>query len=48
MSNQKNYKANINNANKGTKGVNKDYAHKHGNRGAQLNPNRSTKQGKGK
>jgi len=32
-----NHKANQNNANKGTKGVNKSYTKKHGNRGKQLN-----------
>ena len=33
-------KANQKNANKGTKGTNKQYAQVHGNRGKQLNPNK--------
>ncbi len=36
---QKNHKADQNNANKGTKGTNKTYDKKHGNRGKQKNPN---------
>lgn len=32
--------ANQQNPNKGTNGVNKQYSQVHGNRGAQLNPNR--------
>ncbi len=35
---QKNNQANMQNPNKGTKGVNKQYAQVHGNRGKQLNP----------
>ena len=35
----KNNSANQQNANKGTKGVNKQYSKVHGNRGKQLNPN---------
>jgi hypothetical protein len=35
--------SNQQNANKGTNGVNKQYSQVHGNRGAQLNPNRSSK-----
>ena len=31
--------SNMRNANKGTSGVNKQFAQVHGNRGAQLNPN---------
>ncbi len=31
--------ANQKNANKGTKGVNKQYSQVHGNRGKQMNPN---------
>ena len=38
-----NNQANMQNANKGTPGVNKQYAQVHGNRGAQLNPNRKSK-----
>ena len=38
-----NQKANINNANKGTKGTNKTYDKAQGNRGKQLNPNQSKK-----
>nr|WP_314439772.1 hypothetical protein [uncultured Porphyromonas sp.] len=33
--------ANMQNANKGTPGVNRQYSQVHGNRGAQLNPNRT-------
>ena len=36
---KENQKADANNANKGTKGVNKTYAQNQGNKGAQLNPN---------
>ena len=36
---QQNNKANINNSNKETSGVNKQYSQVHGNRGSQLNPN---------
>ena len=32
--------ANMQNTNKGTPGVNRQYSQVHGNRGAQLNPNR--------
>ncbi len=32
--------SNQKNANKGTKGVNKQYSQVHGNKGKQLNPNR--------
>ena len=48
MSSKKNnnHKANQSNPNKGTSGTNKDYAHVHGNRGAQLNPNRPATKGK--
>lgn len=35
--------ANIPNANKGTKGVNKQYSQNQGNRGKQLNPNQKGK-----
>ena len=38
-----NNKANMHNANKGTKGVNRQHAQVHGNRGAQMNPNNKTK-----
>lgn len=38
--------ANQQNANKGDKGVNKQYANKHGNRGKQMNPNHIKKGGK--
>ena len=34
-----NHKADQQNANKGSKGVNKSYSQKHGNRGKQMNPN---------
>lgn len=34
-----NNQANMKNANKGTSGVNKQYAQVHGNRGKQMNPN---------
>ena len=44
----KNNHANIKNANKGTKGTNKQYAKKHGNRGKQLNPNNKSKSNKKK
>ena len=40
------HKADQNNANKGTNGVNKIYAKKHGNRGKQLNPNQKGKKTK--
>lgn len=33
--------ANMQNPNKGTPGVNRQYSQVHGNRGAQLNPNRT-------
>lgn len=36
-----NNSANMQNANKGTSGVNRQYSQVHGNRGAQLNPNRT-------
>ena len=35
-----NHKNNQNNGNKGTSGTNKTYSKVHGNRGAQLNPNK--------
>jgi len=35
-------KANQANANKGTKGVNRQHAQVHGNRGKQLNPNQAS------
>jgi len=35
-----NHKANQNNSNKGTSGTNRANAKVHGNRGAQLNPNK--------
>jgi hypothetical protein len=35
--------SNQQNSNKGTSGVNKQNAQVHGNRGAQLNPNKATK-----
>lgn len=35
--------ANIQNANKGTKGVNKQYSQNQGNKGKQLNPNQKGK-----
>lgn len=38
-----NNSANMQNANKGTKGVNREYSQNQGNRGKQLNPNRSNK-----
>ena len=46
MSSQKKIKpednqANMQNANKGMSGVNRQYSLVHGNRGAQLNPNRT-------
>jgi len=34
---------NIQNANKGTKGTNKEYDKNQGNRGKQLNPNKNSK-----
>ena len=37
----KNNSSNQQNANKGTNGVNKQYAQVHGNRGKQLNPNQN-------
>ncbi|MEY8847636.1 hypothetical protein AB9K26_02410 [Psychroserpens sp. XS_ASV72] len=40
MSTQNNHQANQSNANKGTSGTNSTYSKVHGNRGAQLNPNR--------
>ena len=43
MSSNKNHKADQNNPNKGTKGVNKTYAKVHVNRGKQLNPNQKKK-----
>ena len=36
-----NNSANMQNANKGTPGTNRQYSQVHGNRGAQLNPNRT-------
>lgn len=36
-----NNSANMQNANKGMPGVNRQYSQVHGNRGAQLNPNRT-------
>ena len=36
---QNDNRSNMNNANKGVQGVNKQYAKVHGNRGKQLNPN---------
>lgn len=39
----KNNSANMQNANKGTSGVNKQYARVQGNKGAQLNPNNKAK-----
>lgn len=36
----KNNSSNLKNPNKGTSGTNKQYSQTHGNRGAQLNPNR--------
>lgn len=36
-----NNSANMQNANKGTSGTNRQYSQVHGNRGAQLNPNRT-------
>jgi|GEM_PF-1491672 len=41
--NPKDNQANQQNANKGKSGVNRQYAQKHGNRGAQLNPNNKNK-----
>ncbi|MCD6579207.1 hypothetical protein J7L48_06995 [bacterium] len=41
----KNNQANIKNANKGTKGTNKQYSKSQGNRGKQLNPNRKIHKG---
>lgn len=38
--------ANIKNANKGSKGTNKQYDKAQGNRGKQLNPNQTPKKGK--
>ncbi|GAB0172199.1 hypothetical protein [Helicobacter trogontum] len=38
-----NNSANQQNANKGTSGVNRQYAQAQGNRGAQLNPNNQSK-----
>lgn len=35
--------ANIQNVNKGTKGVNKQYAQNQGNKGKQMNPNQKKK-----
>ena len=40
MSTQNNHQSNQSNANKGTSGTNSTYSKVHGNRGAQLNPNR--------
>jgi len=37
-----NHKTNQNNSNKGTSGTNKTYSKVHGNRGAQLNPNKKS------
>lgn len=48
MSKQRNHKADISNANKGTSGQNKTYAKNNGNRGAQLNPNNPAYKGGGK
>lgn len=39
----KNNSSNMKNANRGTSGTNKQYSQVHGNRGAQLNPNRKGK-----
>lgn len=39
----KNNSANMQNANKGTSGVNRQNSQVHGNRGAQMNPNRKGK-----
>lgn len=39
----KNNQSNMQNANKGTHGVNKQYSQVHGNRGAQQNPNKKGK-----
>ena len=36
-----NNRSNMQNANKGSSGTNKQYSQVHGNRGAQLNPNKS-------
>lgn len=38
-----NNRSNMQNANKGSSGTNKQYSQVHGNRGAQLNPNNKTK-----
>jgi hypothetical protein len=35
--------ANMQNANRGTNGINRQYAQNQGNRGAQLNPNQKNK-----
>jgi hypothetical protein len=39
----KNNSANMSNPNKGVSGTNKQYSQVHGNRGAQINPNRKGK-----
>lgn len=39
----RNNSSNMKNANKGSSGVNKQYAQVHGNRGTQMNPNRKDK-----
>lgn len=39
----KNNSANMQNANKGTNGVNRQYSQVQGNRGAQMNPNKKSK-----
>ncbi len=39
----KNHNADISNSNKGTNGTNSTYDKNHGNRGGQMNPNRSGK-----
>lgn len=43
MKKNSNQKANIKNANKGTKGTNKTYDKAQGNRGKQMNPNQKGK-----
>ncbi|WP_255593002.1 hypothetical protein [Mesoflavibacter sp. SCSIO 43206] len=43
MSKQNNHKSNQSNTNRGTSGSNKTNSQVHGNRGAQLNPNRESK-----
>lgn len=40
---QANNRSNMQNSNKGTSGVNKQYSQVHGNRGAQMNPNNKSK-----